>query len=488
MITRYTIQQSEEWIEKYRKLKKTKGVEASKKAVVKYFEDPNRIALFGYLALPHYFRWEFKDCHYNLMNHIEIGKRHKSNKATMMYRGGGKTSIQVVLQCVYEACYNVFQYVVINSYNVKMSIDRLRTLKEEFETNEFIRYFYGDPIGDKDYWNKQDITAFGRNRFVALSTGETARGLITKAVRPQKTLSDDILSDKDVRSEDLRNETLDWYKKALGECLASDGVQEILNTPLNQDDIIMTIFKKKPPFNHNWDTHKSPAMVKGKTVDPDWKTTEELEKKAEDEYTFQQEMMCNPLRVESGMVKFEDLRFYVNLVKITQAVMHADITHTGKETSDYFALGLIGKSEKNYLYLIDYIIKKCEVDEQAAYVCSMYKRWFQKMQIDKVTYDEKGHASFGYWTKKAAIEDFNLSLPLESLKCPVDKVSHFKTHVPHFKGNRVYFPEEFNAEYEKLLLDQVLAFPQKGVHDDAVDMLSGCLDHFHGPTPNVDIG
>ena len=86
------------------------------------------------------------------------------------------------------------------------------------------------------------MTAWRRNRFCCLSTGENPRGLIAKGNRPQKIISDDILSDQQVRSIELRTQALDWYKKALSESLSNDGVLEILNTPLHPDDIIMTIF------------------------------------------------------------------------------------------------------------------------------------------------------------------------------------------------------------------------------------------------------
>jgi len=484
-VDKYTLDDARNFQEKYKEIKKQYGKDESRAMVRNYFADPRKIALFAYVVLPHYFNRNFKDVHYKLLNHIEIGKRHKKNKGTMMYRGGGKTSIELVLQEIYEACYNVFQFSVINSYNSTMAIDKLRLLKEEFESNEFIRYFYGEPIGEKEYWNKQDLTAWGRNRFVALSTRENPKGLLSKGDRPQKILSDDILSAVDVRSIEQREIAMQWYKGALMECLAADGVLEILNTPLHPDDIIMTIFKGEPPFHVDWDVLKLPAMVNGKTVDADWKTTKELNEKAKDEYTFQQEMMCNPLKIDSGVIKFDDLRFYDELPEIISASMHADTTHTGKTTSDYFALGIIGQSEDNYYYLIDYILEKCTVDKQAQYLIDFYLRYYEQLgiPINNITFDEKANQGFGYWVKKLAVEEHDLSLPLTELNCPLDKVKHFEPHIPHFRSNRILLPK--NHSGNKILLDQLLAFPQKGVHDDAVDMFSGCLDYFHAPVPSV---
>ena len=210
---------------------------------------------------------------------------------------------------------------------------------------------------------------------------------ITKGSRPQKIISDDILSDQQVRSMEQREITLNWYKKALSEALSSDGVLEVLNTPLHPDDIIMTIFKGEAPFN-TWDVIKLPALENGKTVDKDWKTTKELQEKSKDEYTFQQELMCNPLRVDSGLIKYDDLCWYKKLPKIKASAIHADTTHTGKSTSDYFAMAIIGESTDGYYYLIDYIIEKCTVDKQVDYLIEFYKKHNDK-NIYRITYDEK---------------------------------------------------------------------------------------------------
>jgi phage terminase large subunit-like protein len=68
-----------------------------------------------------------------------------------------------------------------------------------------------------------------------------------------------------------------------------------------------------------------------------------------------------------------------------------------------------------------------------------------------------------------------LSLPIEELKYPNDKVSHFTPHIPHFKANRVFLP----SSHKDLAIaqDQLLAFPSKGVNDDFVDGVSGVLDN-----------
>lgn len=467
--------------DKVKGLEREKGVEQAKHDVRLFFKDTKKMALFAYFFLPHWFTREFKDIHYRHLDFLRIGEKGK-NKATMAYRGEGKTTIEIVLAGVYEACYSTYRYVVLNSYDDTMSIDKLRLLKEEFENNEIIRYVFGEPIQDRENWNKTDIKVFGKVRIRALSTGQNPRGLLDSGTRPDKIISDDILKDEQVRSEEQRTKGLDWYKKALLPAMSNNGVAWILNTPMHPDDVISTIFKKEAPFQ-NWDTLKLQALENGESVDPDWKTTEELLELAKDEYTFASEYMCEPVLISSGIVKFEDLRFYEDTPKIggvetiRDVYIHCDTTHTGKQTSDFFCIGAIGEcsQSKNY-YLTDFVLKKSDVAEQARCLINFYLKQKHFFNVKKITYDEKANQGFGYWVKKLAREEYNLSLPLEELQYPSDKVSHFTPHLPHFKANRLYFPE--NHENKKQALDQLLGFPSKGVHDDFVDMLSGCLDNF----------
>lgn len=97
--------------------------------------------------------------------------------------------------------------------------------------------------------------------------------------------------------------------------------------------------------------------------------------------------------------------------------------------------------------------------------------------MQKFTYDEKGHQGFGFWIKKLAKDDYKISLPIEELNYPSNKIAHFSPHVPHFKANRVILPDSHPKK--DIAQDQLLAFPNKDVNDDAIDMMSGLLDNYH---------
>lgn len=212
---------------------------------------------------------------------------------------------------------------------------------------------------------------------------------------------------------------------------------------------------------------------------PYWKA-EDLDKIKEQvpSYIWKQEYLAEFVDVyENSMINYEDLRFYddVDVTQFVEVFMHTDTTHTGKETSDYSAIGVIGEGTDKNFYLLDFILEKQDVEAQARASIVMYQKWEGK--VTKFTYDEKANQWFWFWVKKLAKEEYWISLPIRELKYPSDKVTHFTPHVPHFRANRVYLPK--NHKRINTLVDQIIAFPTKEVNDDAVDLLSGLLDNFH---------
>jgi predicted phage terminase large subunit-like protein len=155
--------------------------------------------------------------------------------------------------------------------------------------------------------------------------------------------------------------------------------------------------------------------------------------------------------------------------------IHCDTTHTAKTTSDYFCLVVLGQNKKDKMYyVLDFVLEKIDPEKQAKELIHYFLKHQRK--VKKITFDEKSNNGFGYWVRKLAREEYNLSLPLEELRFNNDKVNHFTPHYNHFKAKRVLLPR--NHPRISLAVDQLLAFPNKGSHDDFVDGISGVLDNF----------
>lgn len=190
---------------------------------------------------------------------------------------------------------------------------------------------------------------------------------------------------------------------------------------------------------------------------------------------------------ENALIKEEYLRYYedIDLDDFDDLYVHADTTHTAKTTSDYFCVGVMGRNKKNKnYYLIDFVLDKIDVESQARVLINIYSKY--RTKIKKITYDEKANQGFETWVKKLSKEEYDLSLPLLPLKYSKDKSTHFEPHFPHFIANRIYLPS--NHSQIAILTQQILSFPDNSVHDDAIDMLSGCLDNYINNQTVINLG
>jgi len=93
-----------------------------------------------------------------------------------------------------------------------------------------------------------------------------------------------------------------------------------------------------------------------------------------------------------GIINAEDIRYYesVSLDQFDTLYMHADTTHTGKTTSDYFCAVVLGESKKDKnFYVLDFVLRKCDVETQARVMIGMYQKF--QSRVKKMTYDEKSN-------------------------------------------------------------------------------------------------
>ena len=336
-------------------------------------------------------------------------------------------------------------------------------------------------------WKKQDLEKKSVSNFDttnkvkvrAASLWQKLRWALSKTDRPDLLIIDDIDVSDSVRNPDVIEKN---YQKINWEtiwAMTKDWTAQIYfsGNTINEDWIVPR-FRKEKKGTKGWRVFHQPLIIEWE-IQWDFFTPETIEKIKEDEWplAFNQNYMLIPVdSYEDWFIKKEHLRYYdyLNIDDFWDLFMHVDTTHTANSTSDYFCPMIIWehKREKNY-YIIDFMLEKLDPEAQARAVINLY---LKNPKIKKITYDEKSNQWFGYWAKKLAKEEYNVSLPLVPLKYAKDKVTHFEPHIPHFIANRVYLPSRHKDLQQAEL--QLIAFPTKWVHDDFVDGISGALDNF----------
>ena len=322
-------------------------------------------------------------------------------------------------------------------------------------------------------------------RIYAISANSDISGINFENTRPSHIIIDDIEELDQARNIDRTESLKNWVKQTLISRFPSltEGKLRMIGTTLTSGAMITQIKRKKWPII-DWYYRSFPALDENNRSiweeRKGFKTEVLLKEQALDPVTFAANYMNEPLDLTDSLLKEEDLRYYehLDLSQFDEVFIHADLTQTAKQTSDFYACGVLGKNKKdNNYYLLDFTLsQEKDPSKQAEILINYYLKYRSKTGHKNITFDEKGYASFGYWCKEVAKNKFNISLPLNPLKYPSDKVSHFTPHIVHFKANRIYLPSSHPSL--QALTGQLLAFPSRSVHDDGVDLLSALLDHF----------
>lgn len=454
---------------------------ATRKAFFQSEMSPNKFLLWWF----YYFREDFitllADFHYTWIEYLLSDK----NVMIEWFRWSMKTTL-VIAVTTYKIANNFCKFVVWQSYEDVASTENTTNIARNL-LNKTLEADYWK-LFKLSWWSKEDLEKKSVKNFDttnkvkvrATSLWQKLRWALSKTDRPDELIVDDIDVSDSVSNPDVINKN---YQKVTWETFWAmtktwkANITFLGNTI--KEDWIVPRFRKEKKGTKGWEVFHQPLILDWE-IQWDFFTETTIEKIREDEWpiAFNQNYLLIPIdSYEWWFIKREHLRYYdyLNIEDFDNLYMHSDTTHTANSTSDFFCWMLIweNKRDKNY-YIIDFILERLDPEAQAKAIINLYLKYYSK--IKKLTYDEKANQWFWYWIKKLSKEDYNISLPIEALKYPKDKVTHFEPHIPHFIANRVYLPSKHKDLMEAET--QLIAFPTKWVHDDFVDWLSWVLDNY----------
>ena len=366
------------------------------------------------------------------------------------------------------------------------AVEHLGAIQKVLKT-EYIKAVFGYEILSI---NTHEVIILYNNhkyKIEAVASGSDIAGKNFEGIRPALIIADDLEDLEQAKSIERTNKLQDWLFTVLIARLPSlqEGKIRMINTVLSLDSLTNRILGNSPNLQFkndfkDWITYFYQALDNNqKSIWEERHPTEFLLKEKEIRpSTFARNYMNSPFDEGQSLIKYEMLRFYeyLNMDDFNDVYIHCDTTHTGKTTSDYFALVVLGESKKdNNFYVLDFVLEKLDVELQARKSILIYQKY--QSLVRKFTYDEKANQGFGFWIKKLAREEYSISLPIRELKYPNDKITHFEPHIPHFIANRIYLPSRH--QQIQISTSQITSFPDKSINDDFVYGLSGVLDNFN---------
>jgi hypothetical protein len=164
------------------------------------------------------------------------------NVLLLAFRGSAKSTLLEETAALLAASGQVRNVLVIGD-SWQRAVERLRSIKNELDRNEWLRYLCGDQAGDS--WTESRVVLQNGCALSALGQGQALRGVKHLAARPDLCLVDDLESDESVATPDARAKLSDWFWADLIPALDPTRRLLMTATPLHPNSLAVTLSSMK---------------------------------------------------------------------------------------------------------------------------------------------------------------------------------------------------------------------------------------------------
>lgn len=441
------------------------------------------------------FGYSVSGCHEKMLNFF-LDTQHG---ILLCPRGTGKSKIAQGY-VAWLALHNPDMRIIIVSDSDSKARLFLNTIKNVLEYSPIIEEYYGDVKGET--WTEHAITIKGR-KFIqteptVMSVG-SGSGRVT-GLHCTTLLLDDIESFDSARSEVKRKRLQDWYKTTLSPVLMADGSTMVCATRYHQVDIYQMLLDE---FNFN--QLILPAIDKdGKSVcewllplhdvvKPNGKVLKGLDtiKANLGSVIFALQYDNDVELLKAGTIfKHEDFMFYNRVIfeneniyvellngareLIKRIIVGIDLAISEKQTADYTAMVILGKTEKGNVYVLDYINERLTFNKQINLIENLVSKWTpNEVVIEQIAY------------QAALIDELRRrgGLKIIPITPTRDKVARAYLVSGTVESRLVHFKQNGMSD----VTDNLTIFPD-GEHDDITDAFVYALGRMKvGSIPPISI-
>lgn len=387
--------------------------------------------------------------------HREIIRDWHSDKPhilTIAFRGAAKSTLAEEAIIVL-ACLRQFKNCIILGESYDRACERLRSIKHEFESNQFIDELFGSLVGET--WQEGKIVLSNGVIIQAFGRGQSLRGSKHLSERPNMVFGDDMEDEESISTPEAREKFKQWFLKVVIPALAPGYRFRVAGTPLDPEAWVMKLKNSR-----NWITRTYP--IKFKNSEDIWQATwpsrfplPDIER-LEAEFTeaggsqeFQQEYMCEAIdpatrTFNKSMIRVEPA------VRVWQATYACfDPARTVKQRSaltgwavwSWVGSRLIVWDSGGALMQPDEIVNKIfEINEL-----------YDPVHLGV---EETGLNEFILQPLRSEQVRRNVMVPVKALNAPKGKMDFIKGLQPYFKAGEVIFAKPM-PELEQ----QLLSFP-----------------------------
>ena len=156
--------------------------------------------------------------------------------ATAAPRGFAKTTVRGKIKILHDCVYELERYILVISSRDDLAIDKVKDIREEFETNARLIAVYGRQVGR--LWNMGDFITTQGVRVRAASRGSQVRGLLWGTYRVTKIVLDDAENSELVLTDLQRQKMVAWFTEDITKLGDEHTNIEVIGTVLHEDSLL----------------------------------------------------------------------------------------------------------------------------------------------------------------------------------------------------------------------------------------------------------
>ena len=409
----------------------------------------------------------------------------------------------------HQLVFRMQRYIVEVSETTDVAGDFITWTRFQLKYNDKLRQDFGVLLHERASMNELDnkyefITATGA-KVEAKGVGTQMRGLRHLSERPGLFILDDLESNDNTNTKELRAKNLHWFRSEMLEALGFGGMAIYMGTIVHYDSLLNHVLTKRRDFK----SRKFPAILDWSAREDLWQQWREIynaddpqaKEKADAFYAeheremtegtrvlwpqmytykdfmekredigsraFNQEYLGNPVDEESQVFDPEKFVYYVDsdLDGVDLTYFAAVDLAMGKERGDYSAIITLAKREESQVaYVIDAHIVRQKPDE---FMQEIIDRTFE-YQYEALAVESQ---QFQEWFAEKLTEElqkrgYPAHTRLKQVKQKLRKALRIEALEPEINAGRIRFKRD-----QRLLLEMLELYPNHN-HDDGPDALA----------------
>ena len=442
-------------------------------------------------------------------------------------RGIGKSTIINSLVATWGAVYKTSIFTIVVGKTDALMSEFIEEVKHNL-SDEYLVECFGELLPTtKEYANNSsEIELLNCTKVQGITWGGSMRGIKYKSHRPSIIITDDVLKEDDIRSENMLQRAIDkFYKEILPAGAEARVIKSkkngmstkfiVIGTPLSQKDLINHIkndgsFKllHKSVFEFNvdevfssekWQEYRKLLLnTKDENrintarnyylqnedmhIETIWSNYEPLKmanKFFTERLAFMQEYMCDCQKVGekwiSYMAKMDEKEIEDHVFEKT--ILSIDTAASAKAKSDYFAFTILSKYN-GFLFVREGILKKYDAKTEFDMYINFTVELIRKYNVNAFVVERNVFKDLDTAAIKKALEDDS-----DLRKRRVQAISVFNnkkkddriaTIADKINSGTIIF-NEYNNDYNQQVFD--FCGHNYSLHDDAIDSLEMAVNH-----------